>query len=157
MPKSNNWFCEQVVNDVQKSSSILKLLSLQCTSLLQQINTRDNYCLCLNFEAAYLLFISAKWTEWTGEISCFTLFSVVPSVHPSVRTQNLWAKLTQLEVWTRDLCVARQANVMTTTLRWIRDNGVYKSLNAQQQANRNKITIFILKDNKRNVKNNTVN
>jgi len=45
----------------------------------------------------YLLIISAKWTEWTGEISCDAF-----SVRPSVRTQYLDANISKT-VWVRDL------------------------------------------------------
>jgi len=42
-----------------------------------------------------VIIISAKWTEWTGEISCDAFF-------PSVRIQYLDANISKT-VWVRDL------------------------------------------------------
>jgi len=43
-----------------------------------------------------IFIISAKWTEWTGEISCDAFF------RPSVSTQYLDANISKT-VWVRDL------------------------------------------------------
>jgi len=69
----------------------------------------------------WLLVISAKWRKWTGRYTVLLAFpslhpSVVPSVRPAVRTQNLLAKLTRLEVRTRDLCVSSQRDDHYTTV-----------------------------------------
>ena len=49
--------------------------------------------------SAFWSFISAKWTEWTGEISCDAFF--LPSFRPSVHTQYLDANISKT-VWDRD-------------------------------------------------------
>ena len=82
--------------------------------------------------------------NWRDIMWCFIF---LPSVVPSVSTQNLLAKLTQLEIRTRDLSVAcidhgawsqhdyHYSDYTTVT---IRDNGVYKSLNTRPTTSEQK-------------------
>jgi len=68
------------------------------------------------------IFISAKWTEWTGEISCDAFF--LPSFHPSVRTQYLDANISKT-VWVRYL--SRKWFEIETWLQW----GTYRKWHAR--------------------------
>jgi len=63
------------------------------------VSVLKGHSLCKPFQV-WLIFISAKWMEWTGEIYCDAFFR--PSVRPSVSTQYLDANISKM-VWDRDL------------------------------------------------------
>jgi len=86
-------------------------------------------------------------------------FDFRPSFRPYV---HLWALRTywQKRGLNRGLnpgTLAYKANVMTTKLPRLQNNGLYKSLNACSTSEQKQNNDFYLRDNKRNVKNNTIN